>query len=164
MSNCSIAYDLIYGGYTDWWFSCLGLVAAMFAAAIYSLFRLLPEKFSKAFARKRALLVAIVVSLIWSLVSFVETYSAYSNLSSAYGRGEYEQVAGVVEHFVSSGPGIQPGTVRFTVGKVAFSYSKYIMSPGYRGHPSAMSEGLNVRIRYIGKAIVRLEICSASTL
>ncbi len=160
MTNCSVTYDLIGGGYDDWWFSGIGLIAAAFAAAIYGLFRLLAEKFTRASARKGAL-AALFVSLIWSLVSFVWTYSAYSNLRSAYERGAYEQVSGAVEHFVNSGPGIQPGTVRFTVGNVAFSYSQYVVSPGYRGGPSPLRDGLMVRIRYIGKSIVRLEICGA---
>jgi hypothetical protein len=165
MTNCSVIYDLMSNGYDDWRMSGIGLVAAALAAAIYGLFRLLPEKSVRVSAKKSAL-AAIFVSVIWSLVSFVWTYSAYANLRNAYGRGAYEQVSGEVENFVNSGPGIQPGTVRFTVGKLVFSYSQYAMAAGYRGtgdSASPLRDGLIVRVRYIGKSIVQLEVCGPQT-
>ena len=163
MTNCSVIYDLVSNGYDDWWLSGIGLIAAALAAAIYGLFRLLPEK-SVHSSAKKGVLAAIFLSVIWSLVSLVWTYSSYSNLYNAYERGAYEQISGEVEHFVNSGPGIQPGAVRFAVGKIAFSYSRYIVSPGYRetrdsGGP--LRDGLMVRVRYIGKSIVKLEVCGS---
>jgi hypothetical protein len=163
MTDCSVIYDLISHGYEEWWFSTIGLIGAAIAAVIYGLFRSLPKKFVPASARK-GVIVAIFLSVIWSLVAFVWTYSAYANLRDAYQRGAYEQISGEVEHFANSGPGIQPGTVRFTVGKIAFSYSRYIMSPGYRETRDSsiqLHDGLSAHVRYIGKSIVRLEVCGS---
>jgi hypothetical protein len=99
---------------------------------------------------------------VWAIAILAATYGQYANLNTEYERGAYQQVSGRIENFADSGPGLQPGTERFTVGGVPFSYSRYIMSPGFRktrasGGP--LHNGLSVRIKYIGNAIVRLEIC-----
>ncbi|HXQ68698.1 MAG TPA: hypothetical protein VN980_19185 [Alphaproteobacteria bacterium] len=163
MADCSIIYDLANQGYDEWWFPATGLLAAGFAGTIYGLFRSLFKNIVPTAAKKSARR-AIFFSLILALLAFIWTYSEYSNLRKAYEGGAYQQVSGEIEHFADTGPGLQPGTVRFSVGKITFSYSRYAVSPGFRktrdlGSP--LHEGLMVRIRYIGTAIVRLEVCGS---
>ena len=150
-------------GYDAWWFLAIGLLAAGFAGTVYGLFRSLLKNIVSTTAKKSARR-AIFFSLILTLWAFIWTYSDYSNMRKAYEGGAYQQVSGEIEHFADTGPGLQPGTVRFSVGKITFSYSRYSFSPGFRGTPDSVSplhDGLMVRIRYIGAAIVRLEACGS---
>lgn len=163
MANCSIVYDMTSRGYEGWWLPAIGLLAAGFAGTIYGLFRSLFKNIVSNTAKKSARR-AIFFSLILALLSFIWTYSEYSSLRKAYEGGAYQQVSGEIEHFADAGPGLQPGTVRFSVGKITFSYSRYRITPGFRGtrdFVSPLHDGLMVRIRYIGTAIVRLEACGS---
>ena len=163
MANCSVAFDLTSRGYEGWWFPAIGLLAAGFAGTIYCLFRSLFKNIVPT-AAKNSMRRAIFFSLILALLALILTYSEYSKLRKVYERGAYQEVSGEIEHFADSGPGLQPGTVRFSVGKITFSYSRYRITPGFRGTRDSVSplhDGLMVRIRYIGTAIVRLEVCGS---
>lgn len=163
--NCSVIYDLTRAGYEAWWFPCLGLVACAGAAAIYVLFRLAPAKLVNPSARGGILLV-MPLSLIWSLVSFILTYSEYDRLRNAYEHGAYQEVSGRIKNYTNSGPDIQPGTVRFAVDNATFSYSRYEAGAGYHGAGGSgtpLRDGVTVRVKHIENSIVRLEVCGSST-
>jgi hypothetical protein len=161
MAACVLQYDLARDGYDTWGIPVLALVAAGGAGAIYAFFSLLKVT---PLRTTRSMLFAALGCLILSAVNFVLTYTDYAILRDAYHRGHYREVSGEVENFVDGGPGIQPGTERFSVGGISFSYSKYIVVPGFRttrasGGP--LRQGLLVRIRYMDTAIVRLETCDS---
>ena len=57
--------------------------------------------------------------------------------------------------------GHTPGIESFTVSGVPFSYSDYIPEAGFNqtsAHGGPIHQGLPVRIWYVGKEIVKLEI------
>ena len=119
MPACSVAYDLISRGYDDWWFPAFGLIAAALAAGILMLFNFFPEKIVSASARK-GMVGAIFLALIWAVITFGITYTEYLNLRQIYQRGEYKVISGNIEHLADSGPTLQPGTERFSVGNITF--------------------------------------------
>ena len=161
MANCSVIYDLTQAGYEAWWVPVFGIVVAIFAEAIYRLLmRLLPDSLYS----KKAMRGAVVFFIFWAPISFALTFSEYLSLRNAYKNGEYEQISGTIEHLADSGPGMQPGMVRFSVHHVKFAYSRYGAYPGYRqtrSTGSPLRDELPVRIRYIGSTIVRLEVCGS---
>ncbi len=163
--DCSVIYDIERAGYEGWWFPGFGLVVFAGAMAIYGLFGLTPEKVVPAHARQ-SMLAPITLSIIWSIATFILTYVDYANLRKAYEFGSYQEASGRIENYTNSGPDIQPGTVRFAVGNVTFSYSRYEASPGYHGTADSnipLRNGVLVRIKYIGKSIVRLEVCDSQS-
>jgi hypothetical protein len=162
MDDCSLAYDLTTEGYSDWWFPALGLIVTVGCAIIYVAFATVLRPLVPTSARK-AMGGAVVLSPLWSIAMLILTYHDYQNLEAEYQRGAYQEVSGRIENFADSGPRLQPGTEKFTVAGMPFSYSQYTVSPGFRktrasGGP--LRDGLWVLIRYVGNAIVRLEICS----
>jgi hypothetical protein len=158
---CSVVYDLITQGYENWGLPALGLLVTLAAGALFFTFNLIPFAIVPSSAKK-AMLVSAIVSLVWAVVTLGITYLQYSDLKQSYQHGEIREVFGRIENLTTSGPEIQPGTVRFSVRGVSFAYSKFVSSPGFRGLPTTINslhDGLTVRIKYIGTAIVRLEIC-----
>jgi hypothetical protein len=162
MDDCFLAYDLTTEGYSDWWFPALGLIAAVGCAVVYVALATVLRPAAPTSARK-AMGWAVVFLPLWSIAMFALTYHQYQDLEAEYRRGAYQEVSGRVENFVDSGPRLQPGTEKFTVAGMPFSYSQNTISPGFRktrasGGP--LREGVWVRVRYTGDAIVRLEICN----
>ncbi len=161
MTNCSVTYDLMRSGYEAWWFPAMGLVAGAGATIIYGAYRVTPQKFVSTTA-KGGILAAITLSIIWSIAIFFLTYLDYVNIRKEYEDSSYQEASGRIENYTNSGPDIQPGTVRFAVGKVTFSYSRYEAGPGYRGAgDTPLRNGMLLRVKYIGKSIVRLEVCDS---
>ena len=85
-----------------------------------------------------------------------ETYGQYRRAVSALADGRYAVVEGHVTDFVE-----KPKSESFMVDGVRFSYSPYVMTPGFNtpawdGGP--LREGMQVRISYVGNTILRLEV------
>jgi hypothetical protein len=163
MTSCSTTYDLLVAGYQLWWLPALGLSGAIGAGAIYTLFSS-PLRGTVPPVARKAMAGAVVFCLLWTAATFPLTYAEYLDLRHKYQRGAYSEISGRVEDFIDSGPNLQPGTERFVVGGVPFSYSQFVYSPGFRktrasGGP--LRNGILVRIRYVDNFIVRLEICDS---
>jgi len=163
MNGCSVAYDLLVNGYENWWFPAFGLVAGGASFLVYLVLKYVgPKPMTK--MTKLSSVGGMLVSVVFIILALSRTYGDYARLAEAYRSGDYREVAGKIENFAESDPARGHGDERFTVGGVPFSYSRSIVSAGFRktrasGGP--LRDGLVVRIRYIGTAIVRLEICES---
>jgi hypothetical protein len=163
MSVCSLEYDLLINGYENWWFPALGLLAGGAAALAY---------FSLGYAFRQPMnsnvkytfVVAMVFCPAWAIAAFLWTRSDYTELAQRYSEGVFSEVSGKIENFDKLVPSGRTGDERFTVNGTDFYYSQYTASAGFRKTRSAggpLRNDLFVRIRYIGNAIVRLEVCDA---
>lgn len=161
MTNCSVAYDLKDSGYQGWLLPAICILAALCSAALYAIFNILPRGLVNARAKQGAI-KAVLLSLVLLVISLLWTYLDYYHLRSAYEGGNYKQISGQVQEFEYNGRNMQPGTVSFMVGDVKFSYSKYIISPGFRdviGSLYLLHDGTSVKIAYVDNSIVHLETC-----
>ncbi|ELV8627344.1 hypothetical protein QNF03_004076 [Vibrio cidicii] len=115
-------------------------------------------------ATKRSLNVSLVFFLVFSvfwtgLAGYGVGTKLYSMLSS-YEQGKYSVVEGPVENFDPM-PYAGHKTESFTVQGVKFSYSDFIIEPGFNNtasHGGPISEGLYVRVSYINNVILKLEV------
>src|SRR5689334_21528282 len=99
---------------------------------------------------------------LWSGVAFSTTFREYVALHSAYGRSQFSVVEGRVTNFrPMPHEGHQPEC--FSVQSQTFCYSDYEVTAGFNNstsHGGPIRDGLPVRVSYICKTIVRLEVRS----
>jgi hypothetical protein len=147
-------------GYEAWWAPVFMLGVGCFAGTLYLLFVRLKNAVLP--SARNSMLAATVLSPIFAIVFFGLTYMDYDSLRNDYNKGHYREVSGAITDFIDSGPDMQPGTEKFSIAGVPFSYSRYSVAPGFRkthAEGGPLRNGLSVKIRYIGQTIVRLEIC-----
>lgn len=156
--NSSVIYDLqmaskeaVPGFHHEIWIAFLALVMGVGALIVI---RYRPARILSSVA------VAVIV-----FGAFVECYhvSKTRELMDAYQSGNYSVAEGAVQDFH---PMPYDGHEResFVVQGKRFSYSDFIVSPGFRNavsHGGALREGMWVRVLYIREHIVRVEISSA---
>lgn len=102
-------------------------------------------------------------SVFWVTSAFALTFIEYRFLKTDYESGLSQVVAGEVRDYRPLPPNGR-GEESFTVDSISFGYSDYRISAGYNksvGKGGLIREGQQVRIHYIGKRIVRLEIASS---
>ena len=150
-----VVYDVARYGYPGW-IGVFGGLTFGIAAATFCRFRRLLRP-----ASRRWIPCAFVpLSLLWLVGWIAATLPAYYSLRSALQRGDCTVAEGVVTDFHPM-PANGKGHESFSVNDVRFTYSDFIITPGfhqtnYRGGP--MRSGLHVRIHYRGSDIARLEI------
>jgi len=165
--NYVVVFDLLQSGYRQWWLPGFGLVFIPMIIVIISLVegqrRIKTGRPSKWEFMKnmRLLTIAMVAfSLLWALATFVGTFADYWNCSHALASGKASYVEGTVDDFIPM-PYQGHANETFTVNGVPFSYSDFEVEAGFNNsssHGGPIREGLPVRIWYVGKEIVKLEI------
>lgn len=96
----------------------------------------------------------------WIVAAFIATLVPYRAAVAALRDGHYSVVEGPVTDFVPM-PYTGHAMERFSVQGQPFSYSDFIVTPGFRNsasHGGPIREGLYVRIAYVGNTILRLEV------
>lgn len=99
---------------------------------------------------------ALFMTILW----IWSVGSEYYKSITAFGSGKYKIVEGRVTDFVPM-PYEGHADERFRVNGVPFSYSDYSITCGFNNsasHGGPISEGLYVRISYVGNIILKLEI------
>jgi len=102
-------------------------------------------------------------SVFWSIGIGGGMYRQYHNIQTQYTSGAFSSVTGKVEKFTPSSKN-RHNVESFFVGDKRFSYSDYILTPGFnnmRENGGPIFEGLFVRVGYIDDVIVRLEVDAA---
>jgi hypothetical protein len=101
-----------------------------------------------------------VAVLFLTTVSFLSAYVDYRTAVADLNTGRYSVIEGAVTAFDPM-PYNGHRQERFTVNAHRFSYSDYILTPGFHNttsHGGPIREGLHVRIAYSGNLILRLEV------
>jgi hypothetical protein len=101
---------------------------------------------------------------IFTIVVYNSQSSMWADWRSAYERGAYSTVEGVVHDFKPM-PYEGHQDECFWVKNQKFCYSDYIVRPGFRqstSHGGPIREGLPVRIDYYNGQILRLDVAAAS--
>ena len=99
-------------------------------------------------------------SVAWVLLVGITTFSGSIEASQVASAGTCKTVAGLVANFHPA-PYTGHDMESFTVNGVPFSYSDYVVTPGFRqsaSHGGPIHEGLPVRICYADGAILRLQV------
>ena len=101
---------------------------------------------------------------LWTLVAFISVGSNFWTDYSVLSSGHAQFIEGPVENFVPM-PVTGHALEWFDVKGVQFSYSDYVVTPGFNhtsSHGGPIREGLYVRIWYRGNDILKLETPRAS--
>jgi hypothetical protein len=101
----------------------------------------------------------LVASSLFTFFTFITTSHAYGDAEVALRDGRYSVATGPVMNFVPM-PYTGHSLESFEVGGHKFTYSDYVLTPGFRtttSHGGPIHEGLNVRVSYVGNLILRLE-------
>jgi hypothetical protein len=151
----TVIYDVTQAGYRQWWFPAIGVAFITVGALLFRYRRSLPK--GPAFVPY----FFLGFSILWTLITFVPTYTDYRRLSSALRDSRCDLVEGVLTNLrrmPSTGP---QKAESFTVGNQYFEYSDYVVTAGYnqmQSHGGILRESDRVRIYYYHKDIARLEI------
>lgn len=153
-------FDVAREGYSTWWFPAFGLIFV----AIGGLLVFRPGLVQR-YMRPRRLNARVfgwsyfIFGVLWTVATFVSTYTQYHTAASDLSNGRYEVVEGPVTNFVPM-PSEGGSLESFVVGGRRFSY-KDSAAPGFHTtarHGGPIREGLYVRVTYSGDLILRLEI------
>ena len=155
-ANPELVFDVAKEGYTAWFFPLIGL-----GFLTLSLLLLWNERREPQNKRHWRTIFMVVFSALWTIVALFGTLGSHLRARSARASGNYQTVEGVVENFVPQ-PYNGHAIERFTVSGVPFSYSDYIVAPGFhqsRSHGGPITGGLYLRIGHVKGMILRLEVC-----
>ena len=102
----------------------------------------------------------LLFSVLWTVTVFATTARQYRTDVGALREGRYSVIEGQVTQFIPM-PYTGHGQESFVVNGHRFAYSDYVLTTGFHHtslHGGPIRSGLNVRVSYIGRLIVRLEI------
>jgi hypothetical protein len=105
----------------------------------------------------------LAFSLIWIGGALASVLGGHSRAVQALKSGAFGTAVGSVENFQAETMNHKRET--FTVSGLRFSYSRYIISPGFRqtaAEGGPLRNGVPVRIAYVGNEILKLEIESTT--
>ena len=152
-------FDVTASGYRYWWFPA---VFAAFIALILCV--LLFQKFVLKWRLSRftewSMHAVLVLCALWSLQTFIGTYSDYKELRNALEHGKTTVIEGKVENFIPM-PYEGHSMESFTVAGHKFEYSDYEVTAGFNrtsSHGGPIRSGMYVRIHAVGSKIARLEV------
>jgi hypothetical protein len=156
-------FDITKEGYKAWTFVTPGVLFVFIGALMLRFNKYLPMYPIKSLKFKKAFSICFLAfAAFWTSTSFFGTYSGYRNLSNAFERGHVQVTEGIVENFIPM-PYSGHSKESFTVNGVKFSYSDYIITPGFNNtasHGGPIKSDLQVRIWHAGNRIAKLEIAS----
>ena len=153
-----LVFDAAREGFRDWGFAAFGLIFIGVGVGLFLVAKRIDPKAATLFRVFGGLFAGFAA--LWTLTAFGSTFGQYSSLRHALETGAYTTIEGTVSDFV-------PGDIHgrnvesFTVAGHPFSYSPYIVTPGFRKTRSEggpIYEGLNVRIAVVDGEIALLEI------
>ena len=157
-------FDAANEGYSTWWFPAFGLifVCAGRTAGIQTRARAETDAFRRLKGRARTAFswYFFNFAVVWTLGSFATTYAQYQSEAKALHGGSHNVVEGPIKSFAPM-PYAGHSEESFVVADRRFSYSDYLVTPGFHNtssHGGPIEDGLYVRVTYIGNLIVRLEI------
>jgi hypothetical protein len=159
----AVVFDAARGGYPNWSFVAVGFLFIAIGAGLVLFRHTLATKRRAWLGRTAGALFAyffLCFALFWTLAAFVVTHGAYAKVRDALAQHRAEVVEGRVEDF-SPMPYGGHAFESFTVCGVRFSYSDYVISPGFNRtstHGGPMRSDLWVRVTFVGDVIARLEI------
>lgn len=140
----------------EWWWPAIGLlILAIGIVCIKFVSRWPSQKNAKVIGW-----VMVVFGPIFTFVVYNSQVSMWADWRSAYDRGAYSTVEGVVHDFKPM-PYEGHQDECFWVKNEKFCYSDYIVQPGFRqsaSHGGPIREGLPVRIAYYEGQILRLDV------
>lgn len=139
----------------------LGIVAFLFRNRLSNPFRARPMPRQLPF-------FLVLFGALWMQLSFFSLYIQYHALETAMKSGKVNVAEGRVMHFTPSSYLGSKGE-RFCVSDsdVCFSYSDYIVTPGFnqtQSHGGPIKDGLPVKVTYKDDTIVKLEVAPASSI
>ena len=155
----TIVFDVVDVGYRYWWFPAIfiGSIALTFV-------ELLLRKFIPAWRMSRfrrwSLYFLIGICALWSIQTFVGTYTGYTELRNALQQGKTEVIEGKVENFIPM-PHDGHSMESFVVAGHKFEYSDFEVTAGFNktsSHGGPIRSGIYVRINALGTRIARIEI------
>lgn len=150
-----VVFDLYQKGFA-WWFPACGLPFVV----IGGVFVWLGRRGNKPPSRRLFGYVIVGFACLWSGVTFISTFRDYLALRLAYRHSQFSVVEGRVTDFHPM-PYEGHQDECFSVQPKTFCYSDYAVTAGFNNsasHGGPIREGLPVRISYVGKTIVRLEV------
>ena len=158
-SDFRVVYDVTRDGWSVFRFPSGGLVFVLVGIALPYLMRRGILQ-SPAWMRSWFPKVWLGFAVLCTLAAFVGVGSEFWSDYTALSTGHASYVEGPVENFVPM-PVTGHAQERFDVKGVPFSYSDYVITPGFSNttsHGGPIREGLHVRIGYSGNDILKLEI------
>jgi hypothetical protein len=144
----------------EWWWPAIGLLILAIGIVCIKFVSKWPNQ-------KNAKIIGwvmVVFGPIFTIVVYNSQSSMWADWRSAYERGAYSTVEGVVHDFKPM-PYEGHQDECFWVKNQKFCYSDYIVRPGFRqstSHGGPIREGLPVRIDYYNGQILRLDVAAAS--
>ena len=154
-----IVFDIAESGYRGWTYPALGMIFVVIGVFIAAFRNRLPTRGPR-WAARTFPFVFLGASLLWVSATFLSTYGEYLRLRAALRERTTSVVEGKAERFASAA---QTGSAfeSFCVGETCFRYSDYVVTSAFnhthaKGGP--VLEGRQVRVTYLGNAIVRLEV------
>ena len=151
-----VAFDLYQKGF-EWWFPATGLPFVILGG--------LTVWFGRRRNRRDYRLFGYVIvgfACFWSGVALSSMFREYLALHSAYRNSHFSVVEGRVTDFRPM-PYQGHSLECFSVQAQTFCYSDYAVTAGFNNsasHGGPIREGLPVRVSYVGKTIIRLEVRS----
>jgi hypothetical protein len=161
--NFKTVFDAADQGYATWWFPASGLIFVVLGTLTVSspglIDRVLPGGLQGK-ARRIFGWCFLTFAILWTLVTFVSTYSEYLTAVTALRDGHYGVIEGQISDFVPMPYGGH-SMESFAVEGHRFSYSDYVVTAGFHNtasHGGPIRDGLYVRIFYVGNLILRLQV------
>ena len=153
-------FDISTAGYKSASFPYHGLMLLGFGI-LFVIFRYKQLDLKNSRYNRIFLFIWIGFGIFWTVTAFMSTYSQYNTLLSDYNKGAYQVVEGHVTNFVPM-PYTGHAMERFCVdNSTCFEYSDFIGTAGFnnaKSHGGPITEGLPVRVSYIGNTILKLEV------
>jgi hypothetical protein len=146
-------YELVYSiahQQCPWWILGIGLLPVAIGILFLAMGR-------------RVGAFSIVGGIIWTAFAAPTAFRCHS-LHQALATGRVRIAEGQVRNFHAM-PRTGHDLESFEVSGVRFSYSDYIITPGFHqtaSHGGPISEGRTVRIRHVGNDILTVEVLKAS--
>jgi hypothetical protein len=152
-------FDISTAGYKSLPYAAFGLifVAIGIGAVISKKYYLAKNpKFTRIFT-----FIWLGFAILWTIIAFSTTFYQYYHLLSEYNNGNFQVAEGRVTNFIPM-PATGHSNERFCVdNNPCFEYSDYGITAGFNNahsHGGPITEGLPVRVSYIGDVIVKLEV------
>jgi hypothetical protein len=159
--NYRVVFDLAQEGYRNWPFVARFALGVVVGLGLMAFRKQLPgwwgkhPRASSAFA-----FISFGFSLFLLLAVFITTFLGYTHLKNALLNGQAKVVEGPVSQFVPM-PFSGHSKERFCVRETCFEYSDFVITPGFNNtasHGGPIRETLPVRVTFVGRTIVRLEV------
>lgn len=152
-------FDVVDIGYRYWWFPSI-FIGAIALIIVELLMRKIIPAWRLSSSRRLALYSLVGLCALWSVQTFIGTYSDYVELKNALQQGKTVVIEGKIENFVPMPHGGH-SMESFIVSGHKFEYSDYEITAGFNqtsSHGGPIRSGAHVKINALGNKIAHLEI------